>query len=138
MRAGDHGLSLGRAAPCRHYKLKQHWNCQKSAQVWFKGFILVYTKETKQKKRKKTKKKKNEKEKKASSIGENIAEDRENIIGLVGHLDESLDGFVPSPRDPGAVRSDCTPGPLGEKARVSRLQAAAAELRQDPQGLKVC
>jgi hypothetical protein len=75
---------------------------------------------------------------KSSSIGENIAEDRETIIGLVGHLVESLHSFVPSPRDPGAVGSDCTPGPLGEKARVPRLQAAAAELRQDPQGLKVC
>jgi hypothetical protein len=75
---------------------------------------------------------------KVSSIGENLAEDPENVISLVGHLVESLDGFVPSPRDPGAVRSDCTPGSLGGKAGVPRLEAAAAELREDPQGLKVC
>jgi hypothetical protein len=94
-------------------------------------------------KRNKRKEKKKEKEKKkkrerVSSVGENFAEDRENVIGLVGHLVECLDGFVPSPRDPGAVRSDCTPGSLGEKAGVPRLEAAAAELREDPQGLKVC
>jgi outer membrane biosynthesis protein TonB len=93
---------------------------------------------TKEKKKKEKEKKKKKRKRKVSSVGENFAEDRENVIGLVGHLVEWLDGFVPTPRDPGAVRSDCTPGSLGPKAGVPRLEATAAELREDPQGLKVC